>query len=73
MNRIIPTLATIAVLAGIAAPAAADEDAERLIAALLGDTPVIEDLWELTDSIGGRQTVVGRRHRVSVRTHRLER
>ena len=56
MNRMIPTLATIAVLAGHAVPAAADEDAERLIAALLGDTPVIEDLRELTDSIGGRQT-----------------
>ncbi|MGI9219799.1 MAG: M28 family metallopeptidase [Woeseiaceae bacterium] len=34
----------------------ADEDASRLVAAMLGDTPVIEDLRELTDTIGGRVT-----------------
>lgn len=32
------------------------EDAERLIAAMLGDTPVVDDLHELTDEIGGRAT-----------------
>jgi len=31
-------------------------DAERLIAAVLGDTPVIADLQELTDGIGQRVT-----------------
>ena len=36
--------------------AAADDDTERLIAALLGDTPIIDDLHELTDNIGGRPT-----------------
>ena len=36
--------------------AAADEDTERLIAAMLGNTPVIDDLHELTDTIGGRVT-----------------
>ena len=36
--------------------AVADEDTERLIAAMLGDTPVIDDLHELTDTIGGRVT-----------------
>jgi len=36
--------------------AAADGDTERLIAAMLADTPVIDDLHELTDTIGGRVT-----------------
>jgi len=31
-------------------------DADRLVAALLGKTPLIEDLQELTDEIGGRPT-----------------
>ena len=35
---------------------AADDDVDRLIAAMLGDTPVISDLQELTDTIGGRVT-----------------
>ncbi len=34
----------------------ADEDTERLIAAMLADTPIIDDLRDLTDSIGGRVT-----------------
>lgn len=46
-------LATLAV----AAPAAAQDDAvARLTAALLGGTPMIEDLRVLTDEIGGRPT-----------------
>jgi hypothetical protein len=36
--------------------AAADEAASRLAAALLGDTPLLDDLRELTDRIGGRPT-----------------
>jgi hypothetical protein len=37
-------------------PVAAEEDVDRLVAAMLGDTPVIDDLRELTDDIGGRPT-----------------
>ena len=36
--------------------ALADDTTDRLIAAMLGDTPVIDDLRQLTDSIGGRLT-----------------
>src|SRR4030095_10200650 len=36
-------------------PAVADE-AERLVAALMGSTPLVEDLRSLTDEIGGRPT-----------------
>ncbi len=39
-----------------AVSAHAETDTERLIAAMLGDTPVIDDLQELTDTIGGRVT-----------------
>lgn len=35
---------------------AADNDVERLVAAVLGDTPVVRDLQELTDGIGQRVT-----------------
>ena len=56
---ILQSLLTIAASAGLAAsqPAnAADDDVERLVAAMLGDTPVVTDLQELTDSIGARVT-----------------
>ncbi|HET6630304.1 MAG TPA: M28 family peptidase [Woeseiaceae bacterium] len=43
-----------ALLPGAAAHGAGEVDA--LIAAMLGDTPVIRDLRELTDTIGGRAT-----------------
>ena len=36
-------------------PAGADDTA-RLIAAMMGDTPMIDDLRALTDEIGGRPT-----------------
>jgi Zn-dependent M28 family amino/carboxypeptidase len=39
----------------VAATASAN-DAERLVAAMLGDTPAIDDLHELTDTIGARPT-----------------
>jgi hypothetical protein len=39
-----------------AQPATAENEVDRLIAAMLGDTPVIDDLHELTDTIGGRAT-----------------
>ncbi len=39
-----------------ASSAHAESDTERLVAAMLGDTPVIDDLRELTDTIGGRVT-----------------
>lgn len=38
------------------ATAHAENDVETLVAAMLGDTPVIDDLRELTDTIGGRLT-----------------
>lgn len=39
------------------APSAmAEQDVQRLVAAMLGDTPVVDDLRELTDTIGGRPT-----------------
>jgi len=55
--RIIIFRCCLAIL-GIAASlsAHADDDVQRLIAALLSDTPVINDLQELTDTIGGRVT-----------------
>lgn len=45
-----------AVAAGVSAAAPEDDPAARLVAALLGDTPMIDDLRELTDEIGGRPT-----------------
>lgn len=52
------SVALAAALAGAAAAtsAAADDPAARLVAALLGSTPMIEDLRALTDEIGGRPT-----------------
>ena len=50
------SLCTIAAIAALMPANAADNDVERLVAAMLGDTPVVDDLHELTDSIGGRVT-----------------
>ena len=36
--------------------AVADEDVDRLVGAMLGDTPIISDLESLTDEVGGRVT-----------------
>lgn len=36
--------------------AIADENVDRLVGAMLGDTTIIRDLQELTDQIGGRVT-----------------
>jgi Zn-dependent M28 family amino/carboxypeptidase len=50
--------ATIAV-ACVLSPAAtvpAEDNVGELVAAMLGDTPIIDDLRELTDTIGGRST-----------------
>lgn len=49
-------LGLVLALAPVAAPAAPDASAERLVAALLGDTPLVDDLRALTDEIGGRPT-----------------
>jgi hypothetical protein len=48
----------LALLAGVAPPPLKAQDAEvgRLVAALLGDTPLVQDLETLTDQIGGRAT-----------------
>ncbi len=40
----------------ITAFASAEEDVERLVGAMLADTPIIRDLQSLTDQIGGRVT-----------------
>lgn len=45
-----------AALACLATPAIADDDASRLVGAMLGDTPLTTDLQSLTDRIGGRIT-----------------
>jgi len=52
----IPLGAAFLALALSTATAAAETDVERLIAAMLGDTPVLDDLRELTDTIGSRPT-----------------
>ena len=46
----------IIVLALCAMPAHAVDDVDRLVGAMLGDTPLIADLRSLTDEIGGRAT-----------------
>ncbi|HEY9441690.1 MAG TPA: hypothetical protein VIQ25_00480, partial [Gemmatimonadales bacterium] len=48
-------LLTLLALHPTALPAQSD-DASRLVAALLGDTPMVSDLETLTDGIGGRPT-----------------
>ena len=47
---------TCALLALAASAARASDDAARLVEAMLGETPLIEDLRVLTDEIGGRAT-----------------
>lgn len=57
MNRLALTAAIAVTSAVCLNPVlAADGDVDRLVAAMLGDTPFIDDLRELTDSIGGRVT-----------------
>ncbi len=50
------TLAAAALALVSASPARPADDAARLVAAMLGETPLIDDLRELTDRIGGRAT-----------------
>ena len=52
--RLLPALAFLSLLP-VSLPAQSD-DASRLVAALLGDTPMTSDLETLTDRIGGRPT-----------------
>jgi Zn-dependent M28 family amino/carboxypeptidase len=49
----VPVLAIICCLNSASAN---DGDVDRLVAAMLGETPLIDDLYELTDTIGGRVT-----------------
>src|SRR5690606_31423127 len=57
MPRKITSLAACLWCVGLATQAAhAEDEMDALIAAMLGDTPVIDDLRELTDTIGGRAT-----------------
>jgi carboxypeptidase Q len=54
MTRLLALLVLLALVPP--ALAAQSDDASRLVAALLGDTPMISDLQTLTDRIGGRPT-----------------
>ena len=56
MPKIILRSCLLILGAAISVPASADDDTERLIAAMLGDSVVAADLQELTDTIGGRVT-----------------
>ncbi len=49
-------LLALLMLGALAPRPALAGDAERLVAALMGPTPLIEDLRSLTDEIGGRAT-----------------
>lgn len=53
MTKIITVVVLLSLAAG---RAAAEDEVERLIAAMLSDTPIIEDLQDLTDTVGGRVT-----------------
>ncbi len=53
-KRVFVVVMMLAIPLSLTANAA--DDVQKLIAALLGDTPVVEDLQELTDTIGGRPT-----------------
>jgi hypothetical protein len=50
-----PTILAITLFT-LSSPLLADEDVDRLVGAMLGDTPLITDLKSLTDEIGGRVT-----------------
>jgi carboxypeptidase Q len=54
MTRLLFTIALLTLLP--ASLSAQSDDASRLVAALLGDTPMVSDLETLTDRIGGRPT-----------------
>ncbi len=50
-------LAALSLSVGLAAaPASAEAEVDRLVGAMLGATPLVEDLRALTDRIGGRPT-----------------
>jgi hypothetical protein len=53
MNKFGPFLIILLLLTSLAQ---ADETVDRLVGAMLGDTPLINDLRSLTDEIGGRAT-----------------
>jgi carboxypeptidase Q len=48
--------ATACILLIAAGVASAQDDVDRLVAAMLGDTPIVADLQSLTDEVGGRVT-----------------
>jgi carboxypeptidase Q len=51
-----PLVAVLLLVAGIGIAAEGDADRDRLVAALLGPTPLMDDLEALSDRIGGRPT-----------------
>ena len=55
MRRFAIVLAAVAVV-GVSPAKGQSDDVNRLVAAVLGDTPMVRELEELTDHIGGRPT-----------------
>ncbi len=57
-SRLPASCIVIAILSALTAlePAGAADEAARLVAAMLGQTPLVDDLRQLTDTIGGRPT-----------------
>jgi carboxypeptidase Q len=49
-------IASLVILTLSANAAFAEDDVDRLVAAMLGDTPIMENLRSLTDEVGGRVT-----------------
>jgi hypothetical protein len=55
-GRRVVTIAVLAFVLVVAPAVRAEDDAARLVATMLSDTPLIDDLRELTDRFGGRAT-----------------
>jgi len=55
-HRLSSLVPVLALLSTVALPVLAEEPPAQLLARLLAPTPIVADLAELTDSIGGRPT-----------------
>lgn len=59
MNKLLSRfilITSILLFASVKAQQSAEDEAARLVSAMLGDTPIVADLRQLTDEIGGRAT-----------------
>ncbi|MBC6951640.1 peptidase M28, partial [candidate division KSB1 bacterium] len=59
MNKLLSRfilVTSILLFASVKARQSAEDEAARLVSAMLGDTPIVADLRQLTDEIGGRAT-----------------